>query len=278
MPPVRKFVYQPRTDAQVRAQKNTKRGFDTFTKPFVKIYKPREGLNVIRILPPTWPNPSHWGVNLWVNYDIGPDKGQYISLRKTGGPGTPDPLDDARIKALRAGDAELAKKLTPKHRVCMWLIDRKDEDAGPQFYAAAFSLDDDFINASLDPDTGGYLKIDDDNHGYDLTFYKEKQGDYWTFPGAKIRLSRNPSPIHENEKKQQEWMNYIQEYPIPDCLVHHDFAYINAVFNGVAAPTEDEEGDPVEQPPFEVNPEPELETADDAASGLRARLAARRQA
>lgn len=280
MPAVRKFVYQPRTAEQVREQKNAGRlGFDSIVKPSIKVFTPREGKNRIRILPPTWERPGHYGYNIYVHYDIGADKNSYLNLKRMGK--GPDPIAEARDQAARDGDEDLAKKLRDKHRVAIWLIDRNNEDAGPMFWACPYTLDNDFLKVSTDPDDGSILKVDEPEEGYDINFQKVKGPKFWEYPGADIRLSREPSPIHEDEKVQQQWLDYITDHPIPECLQFYDYDYISAVFNGKAVVRDEEEdtGEPArggnghkaEETPFE-------DDAESAASALKARLVVRRKA
>ena len=172
------FVYQKRSREDFKKRANMKGGgFDSFIKPEYKTYKVRDGKNIIRILPATWEidegETGHYGYDLHVNYSIGADNAAYLSLSKM--KGLPDPLADARREAEKEGDEKLAKALRPIARVGIWLIDRQDEDEGPQFWAVPFTVDKAFINLSMDEDTKEYVYVDDPEEGYDIRFYKEGQ-------------------------------------------------------------------------------------------------------
>src|SRR3954470_4296967 len=118
----RAFTYQKRTVDDVKARANQSTGdFDRWVKPEYKRYKMKDGKNLIRILPPTWDKPNHYGYEIYVNFGIGPDNQSYLSLSKM--KQEQDPLAEARTVANREGDEELAKQLEARKRLLMWVID-----------------------------------------------------------------------------------------------------------------------------------------------------------
>jgi hypothetical protein len=79
----RSFVYRKRSGEDVKQRANMRGGnFDSFIKPQYKLYKVKDGKNLIRILPPTWEGAKHYGFDLFVNYNIGADNQSYLSLSK----------------------------------------------------------------------------------------------------------------------------------------------------------------------------------------------------
>lgn len=279
----RSFKYQKRSKEDVRTRANMRGGnFDSFIKPEYKMYKVRDGKNLIRIMPPTWDDAKHYGFDIYVNYGIGADNQSYLSLSKM--KGEADPIADARKQAEREGDKDLAKALRANQRILMWIIDRQDEDEGPQLWAAPFTVDKDIANVSFDEDTKEVVFIDDPENGCDVRFHKEGEGMLTKYPGAKIKLLK-PSPLCEDEKLQDEWLEYVQENPIPDCLNYYDAEYIASVFDGQVRgkdeeidekprrrkPTEDEE-DPDEKPRRRVA-KPAEDEEDENPTGRRGRRA-----
>lgn len=229
----RTFQYQRRSNENVRERANMRSGdFDTFVNPKVKMYKVRDGKNIVRVLPPTWENASHYGFDLWINYGIGADNQSYLSLSKMQ-QASNDPIAAAKREAERDGDKDLAKALAPKHRIGVWLIDRLAEDEGPQFWAAPFTWDKDLANHSFDEDTREAVMIDDPEQGCDVRFYKEGQGMKTTYDGSKMKLMK-PGPIHEDESLQNEWLEYVSANPIPDILKYYSADHIATVFDGQA--------------------------------------------
>src|SRR5882672_4625206 len=222
----RSFKYQRRSTDDVKERANAKGGnFDTFVKPQFKRYKIKEGKNLIRILPPTWDKAKHYGYDIHVNYSIGIDNQSYLSLSEM--KGEKDPLEEARREAQRDGDEKLAKALRPQRRILMWIIDRLDEDEGPQLMDAPFTLDKSIANMSLDEDTKDVIYIDDPEEGCDLRFYREGTGLTTKYDASRMKLLKT-APISEDEKQQQEWLDYITENPVPDCLQYYDYDHISS--------------------------------------------------
>lgn len=238
----RSFQYQRRSAEDVQKRANATGGnFDRFIKPDYKVYKIKDGKNVLRIMPPTWADARHYGYDLWVNYGIGVDNSSYLSLSKM--LNEKDPLAEARRLADKDGDEEMAKALAPKQRIGMWVIDREAESEGPQIFICPWTVDKDIALISVDDDTGEVVMIDDPEEGCDLRFYREGKGRNTKYPAAKMRLLK-PSYLSEDEKQQEEWLEYIQDNPIPDCLQYYTYAQIAEAFGGNVRTEKDDDERP----------------------------------
>ena len=240
----RRFRYTERSKDDVKERANMRGGgFDSIIKPNFKRYKMRDGKNIVRVLPPTWEEARHYGYDIWVNYSIGADNQSYLSLSKM--KNERDPLEEARKQANRQGDDELAKQLQPRQRVLMWVIDRQAEDEGPQLFDAPFTVDKALANISLDEDTKEVTFIDDPENGCDFRFYKEGTGLKTDYDASKMKLLK-PSPLSDDQTTADEWLSYIEENPVPDCLQFYDYDHISSVFDGKgpAKPNEDDEPTP----------------------------------
>lgn len=235
----RSFTYQRRSAEDVQKRANAKGGnFDSYIKPDFKVYKIKDGKNVIRILPATWDGARHYGYDLWVNYGIGVDNSAYLSLSKM--LNEKDPLAEARRVADKRGDEEMAKALAPKNRIGMWIIDREAESEGPQIFICPWTVDKDIALISVDDDTGEVVMIDDPDEGCDLRFYREGKGRNTKYPAAKMRLLK-PSYLSEDEDQQKEWLEYIAEHPIPDCLQYYTYEQIAEAFGGSVRTEKDDD-------------------------------------
>ena len=237
----RGFRYQKRSKDDVRERANMKGGnFDQYIKPKFKMWKPKDGKNLIRILPPTWDKAKHYGFDIFVNYGIGADNQSYLSLSKM--LNEKDPLLEAKRVAEREGNKDLAKALSPNQRICYWLIDRNEEDEGPQLWPAPFTFDRDLANVCFDEDTKEVVFIDDPETGCDVRFYKEGALLKTKYDPLKIKLMK-PCSLHEDEGLQNEWLDFIQENPVPECLNYYSYDHISNVYDGGtrAEPDEDEE-------------------------------------
>ncbi len=295
----RRFQYHQRTKDDIKERANNRGGnFDSIFKSSFKVYKVREGKNVLRILPPTWEKPKHYGYDIWVNYGIGADNQSYLSLAKM--KGQKDPIAEARIIASRDGDDNLARALQARQRILMWVIDRNAEDEGPQLWPAAFTVDKDLAAMSFDEDTKEVSYIDDPDNGRDFRFYKEGEGLKTKYPAAKMKLLTG-SPLHEDPELAAEWLDFVAANPLPDVLNFYDYEHIAAMFDGQARVEDDgeetkaigprrppkivepneenEEVTPAPRPrirPAVREPEPEPEEPKPAAGmSIRERLAAR---
>lgn len=270
----RSFRYQKRSREDVKERANMRGGnFDSFIQSKFKIYKVRDGKNLVRILPPTWEKARHYGYDIYVNYGIGADKQSYLSLSKM--KGEKDPIAEARHQAQKEGEKELARDLDARQRILVWVIDRLDEDEGPQLWPMAFTVDKDIASISFDDDTKEVTYIDDPEEGCDLRFHKEGQGLATKYPPAKMKLQA-PSPIHEDEKLQDEWLNYIADNPVPTCLQFYDYDHIAGVFDGqVRSVADDEDEAPKPRTSQHRKPDPEKDEDDEPAPRSRRTAAAR---
>ena len=224
------FQYQKRTREDLKERANMKGGnFDSIFKPKYKVWKPKEGKNLIRILPPSWKDARHYGLDIFVNYSIGADNQSYLSLSKHGLGA--DPLAEARREALAEGEKELAKKLNPSQRILYWMIDRNDEDEGPLLWAAPFTFDKALSNLCIDEDTKDVIFIDDPADGRDVRFYREGTMLNTNYDASKMKIL-GPSNIHEDEGLENEWLDYIAENSLPDVLNFYPYEHIKATFDG----------------------------------------------
>lgn len=280
--PQRSFKYAPRSKDNVRERANMRGGdFDSIINQKYKVYKMRDGKNILRILPPTWDEAKHYGYDLFINYNVGVDNQSYLSLSKM--KGEKDPLAEAKREADRDGDKKLSKDLSPRQRIAMWVVDRQDEDEGPQIWLAPFTLDKAIANLSFDEDTKEVVFIDDPDNGCDVRFYKEGVGLNTDYDASKIRILK-PAPLHEDEALQNEWLEFVQENPLPDCLQFYDYDHIASVFDGnigskAATKDEDEETErpkrprkPAaddDEPPFEPTNRRAKAAADDDDDGVK---------
>jgi hypothetical protein len=228
---VKRFVYQNRDAATVKARATQRSGdFDSIFKEGIKLFKPREGKNKIRILPPSWESASHYGYEIFVNYGVGVDEQQYLSLSAM--KNEPDPLAEARKQAEKQGNKALADSLKPTKRVLFYVIDRMAEDEGVQLWAAPWTVDKSFANLAIDEESGAVTMVDHPDEGHDITFYKEGTGLATKYPAERMRISRDPIPISEDQELADEWLAQITETPIPDVLNFYDYDHIAAAFDG----------------------------------------------
>lgn len=216
------YAYEARSRASVesRAAKGA-RDFDKYLAEDVQMFKPNDGDNCIRILPPTWSKPEHYGHDVYVHFGIGPDRQSYLCLHKM--KGEPCPICEERTRALESGDEKYAKELEPKRRVLVYLIDRDNEKDGLQAWAMPWTLDRDITSVCVDRRSGEVLPIDHPDEGYDIDFKKAGQKDRTEYSG--VMVARRESPLGK-----QAWLDEAIDRPLPDILVYYDYDHIASAF------------------------------------------------
>lgn len=237
----KKFVYKAPTRETMEGRSQGGGDWDTWLKRGVPQFKPKAGKHKIRILPQTWDGASYYGYDVWVNYQIGPDKGAYLSLHKM--KGTKDPIYEEYAKAKAEGRDEDAKNLAARKRILVWVIDRKAEDQGPQLWSMPVTVDKPLAMLASDTETLGIIDIAHPDEGYDVTFTRVGDGQFTKYEA--ISIARNPSPISDDEDTANAWLDYIMENPVPDQLNFYDYDHIKRAFSGVV---EDVPAAPVRAP------------------------------
>jgi hypothetical protein len=241
------FKYKGRGERSVQEQSQKRGSFDGYLAKDVVQFKVKDD-NAIRILPgnSTWDEDiygDHWGYPIYVHYDIGVDKSAYIcasEMHKTY-PKLKEfadgacPICEARLDTT---DKDEADALRPNCRVLTYVIDRNDEKAGPLVWAMPQSVSADISALSKDRKTGAVLLIDDPEEGRDVFFRRtgeKKRTKYGAF-----ELDRDDTPIHDNEKKQDTWLDFISDNPLTELLDVKDYAYLEKVLMGQQSRRESE--------------------------------------
>lgn len=222
----REFVYQQRDPESAHRRSESRGDFDVFIKEHVKTFKVNDRDNNVRIVPPTWDKPEHYGLDIYVHYRVGPDKQSYLCLHKM--KGEPCPICDERGKALAQGDEEYARSLAPTRRVLVYLVDRDNRRDGVQAWAMPQTLDQNIVKVSVDKTSGEVIPIDDPEEGYDVFF--EKKGSQRTTEYVGVQVARRSSPLDEPDA-----LDFAMDNPLPDQLVYYSYDHIAKEFGGGGA-------------------------------------------
>lgn len=234
------FVYRERNAADVEARAKQQGGmYDQFTDPRFPTFKPHAGDNYFRVMPPTfdWDKwGRHYGIDIYVHSNVGPDHQQYLCLDKMKNERCP--ICDARADLMRDSDQEAADEIKVAKRVLLWIIDRREESAGPKLWSMSWSMDRDINSMSTDKRSGEVLRIDHPENGLDLEMERQGTGIGTKYVG--LRLARRESPIHEDLPRQKEWLAFVQENPLPTVLNYYDADHIRKAMFGKAERRDDQ--------------------------------------
>jgi hypothetical protein len=239
--PTFKYSHHNPDAVRRRAERST-RSFDSFLRDGVDTWKPKEGDNAVRILPPRWDKAEHYGLQIFVHNNIGPDNSSYLCQRKMNNKRCP--MCDAYATARDSGDEEDAKQLRFSERYLYYILDREDtKSVHPVVWSVSNTQDREIGAQAVQRKTSVVLFIDGEDDGYDLSFKRSGQGLATRYTG--YQFDRDPSPICESEKTQQRVLDFITENPLPDLLRFYPLDYLTKLVSGESA-TKDEDED--EQP------------------------------
>lgn len=240
------FSYKRRDAAALEKRQNQQGSeFQGFIKDEFKTYSVAKGDNFLRILPPTWADAEHYGLDIYVHYGIGPERATALCLSKMKGQRCP--ICEASVRLEKAGDDEGAKEIKAGKRVLVWMVDRKEEAKGPMIWSMPWTLDRDFAKLARDPRSGEVFYIDDPENGYDISF--EKTGEKQQTKYVSMRLARRASSI------DQDFIDYIVLSPLPDTLLWRSYDELKTLYEG-ASYGDTATADDRREPPREDRQEP----------------------
>jgi len=220
-----KFAYQARRPEQWQKAAEG----NNFASPFLdqfETFKATES-NWIRILPPTWKNPEHYGLPIYVHFGVGPDAGTILCEQRSGN--TKCPICEAQARAEIKGEEDLAKEYKPTRRILIWLIDRNDKEKEseklPKLWAMPQTLDQQISSICKDRRTGELYQIDHPDSGYDVTF--DVTGKRPMIKYVAPQIDRNPSSVED------VYLDYVSKYPLPEVIRHRSTEEVRAMFEGI---------------------------------------------
>lgn len=223
----RSFEYQERSsgDAKKRATSGPNE-YDKILIDSVKSWKVNDGDNRIRILPATWPGAKHYGLDIYVHYGVGADRGTYLCPHKM--QEKECPICEEREEAKRDDDEKYAKELEPKRRVLVYLIDRDHPKDGIQAWAMPWTVDRDIVKVSIDKSTGEVLPIDHPDEGFDIEFEKKGAKDRTEYLG--VAVARRSTPLDNDAA-----LDAAMDSPLPEIINYFDYDHIGKAFGGATA-------------------------------------------
>jgi hypothetical protein len=234
-----KFKYRERSREQVEKRANQKGGavYDQIFKGNYPEFRPKAGDHSIRILPPTGELEDHYGVDIFMHQQIGPDNQRYLCLEKHKQGDCV--ICEEKRKADAEKEEEYAKKLYPRKKVAILLIDRNNEKVGPQIWGMPWKGDRDINKKAEDKKTKELLAIDHPEEGYDVEFTVTGTGLHTEYSAWGV--ARKSTPLSDDEDTMKEWLEKVDEHPLLEQLNFFDADYIKDVFRGKSKKKDEDE-------------------------------------
>jgi len=254
------FKYKRRSKEQVKKRADQSGGvFDSIIKDRFSMLVLKEDDYQLRIMPPTWDDADHFGLDVFVHYGVGADSQTYLCLNKM--KDETCPVCEEKKRAEAEGEIEYSKELTATKRVGVWVINRKNTEDGPLIWTMPWTIDRDLAELMIDKHSGEILLIDNPEDGYDIEFTKKGSGLKTKYSG--LQIARRSSPLDNDPDQAREWLEYINDNPISDTLNYFDEEYIeNVCAGGKTEEEEEEEEDEEEEDEENVPTKGELKKMD----------------
>jgi hypothetical protein len=240
------FVYKERSPESVKQRaEQSGGGYESPFKSGLATWRPQDGDNTIRFLPPTWEDANHFAYEVYVHEFIGANNGTFLcnAKMKRG----KCPICEEQKEAATAGEDEDAKALLAKKKNVAWILDREEEDFLPKLYMFSWTIDRDIAAVCYNKRSGKTLALDHPEVGFNLAFKKQGKGLNTRYYGYQI--DRDPSALSEDDDQAQEIMTFIEENSVPDSLVFRSYDYIKREMTGTVEEEDDDVVDDSEEEP-----------------------------
>ena len=183
-------------EEQDRAYKKaTQRGVD-YLETEVPLFKPRDGDNCIRWVPPLEDDKvvNHpLGVVLLVHYIEG--FGSIVSPKSFGDRATNDPIDNVKREILKI-DPELEELIRTGRRVIGHILDLDADDQGEyKIWPAPITLVEEMIYATKNRRLGNTYSLEHPDRGYPVVF--DKVGEQRSTKYRSVQLDRDEFPLDD---------------------------------------------------------------------------------
>jgi hypothetical protein len=243
-------AYKPPSFDQVKKIATQKGGrFDSIFKNNFDSWRPKEGSNQIRVLPPTWDGYEHYAYEVFVHKNVGADNSTYLCLNKnkntkTGQPmGKPCPICNTVKRLKEDGDADAAKEIQVTQQYVAWISDRDAKKMiPPTLWGMSWTQNRDLAALCINERTGKTLPIAHAEEGYDVLIKRMGTGLNTKYV---LSIDRDESAITDDADEMAELEEYLNENPVPSTLKFYDAEYLE----GVVAGTVEEKDEDLDEKP-----------------------------
>jgi len=179
-------------------------------------FRPRDGDNYIRIVPPLEDDElaGAWGVDVITHYIEG--HGWLLSPKSIDSTDH-DPVDDL-IRELRKIDPELEDMVKTSRKTVMHILDfnADERDGVLKLWGAPPTLVDDFVKAAKDKRSGRTHSLEDPDNGLPLSFDKTGTGLQTRY--SAVQLERDPFPLDDQVVDEIEYFGDVLKVESPDDM------------------------------------------------------------
>jgi len=166
----------------------------------VEMYIPREGANVIRIVPPLEVSElAYYGLDVHFHRNVGLNNDYFLCLKRMYG--KPCYVCEQQTSQLWEEDRDLAKSYFPDHRVLMWVLDLGSDDSEKLLlWSCPRTLAEEILGQSHKKSADVYLDISDPFDGRKVFFDRIGQGRQTKYKN--VQIDEEPFPLDEGLVEQ----------------------------------------------------------------------------
>lgn len=247
-----RFGYQKRTVSDIENKIiESSSSYKSYFIQKYKEFKPKDGENYIRILPPlgfVFPKhiTPHYGISLYLHFLMTSPKATVICPKRTTDfkPSHIEdrcPICDDVARLFASGQAEKVKtlRLKAQKKTLVWVLDFKNTaEATPLLFGIASTLDLGFIKLCKDRSTGEIYNLDDPDFGFNIYFDKTKE-----FGGTKYvgeAKDSRPSAVDASH------LEFVLANPLPSVLLWRGYDELHSLYGGEVASSIGDEAETIE--------------------------------
>lgn len=172
-----------------------------------KFWKPKEGKNVIRILPP-WSDAETFYKEVPYHWNVTSDKKGFTCRSVIGKKCYICEVIQELSESSSPADQKRAQDLMATTRMLYNIVDMDNQSAGIQLYASGEKILQELLSHYVDTEWGNFTHY---RKGYDVIIHREGTGLSTKYT---LRLKRNPSPIAD-KRWLKELVDLDTVFPIP---------------------------------------------------------------
>ena len=197
-----------------------------YIKSEIKVFKPKEGNNFIRILPPLETG-EDFSMDIFVHEFMGPNGDYFLCAQKMLGERCGF-CEQRQVHAMKSVDGmnekqketheKLLYKLAPHKKVIYWILDCGEKPQSPDpmlFPAPPSQIGDAVLRLNIDPKTTELTPVYDPENGFEIYFLKQKKKGTQQWEYVSVQRG-NPKSIDNPEEIIAHMVPFEDTLVVPD--------------------------------------------------------------